>query len=147
VGWIAIDIIVLKLQIATGHAASGSWRPLFVDERGMRLNVALLSATGMRDVVMSAWIVGAPLLLVAMSLWKQHRDQVRMLVCYAIPSIIFLPLYWPPQGVGVDTGHIFGTFPAFYACAWLCAQQRRHTTIAAALLISGHLASRSTHGS
>jgi len=140
VGWIAIDIIVLKLQIATGHAASGSWRPLFVDERGSRLNVALFSATGIRDVVMSAWIVGAPLLVVAVSLWKRHRDQVRMLLCYALPSILFLMAYWPPQGIGVDTGHVFGTFPAFYACAWLCAQERRHTTIGAALLISGHLA-------
>lgn len=139
-GWIAIHIIVLKLQIATGHATSGSWRPLFVDEVGTRLNVAVLSVAGMRDVVMSAWIVGVPLLVVALSLWKQQRDLVRMLVCYALPSIVFLIFYWPPQGPGVDTGHVFGTFPAFFAAAWLCAQERRHTTIAAALLVSGHLA-------
>jgi hypothetical protein len=140
VGWIAIDIIVLKLQIATGHAASGSWRPLFVDERGTRLNVALLSTAGVRDVVMSAWIVGAPLLVVAVSLWKRHRDEVRLFLCYAIPSVLFLIAYWPPQGPGVDTGHVFGTFPAFFACAWLCAREPRHTTIAAALLLSAHLA-------
>jgi hypothetical protein len=140
VGWIAIDIIVFKLQIATGHAASGSWRPLFVDERGRRLNVALLSSAGIRDVVMSAWIVGAPLFAVAVSLWKRHRDQVRVLLCYAIPSVLFLIVYWPPQGLGVDTGHVFATFPALYACAWLCAQERQHTTIGAALLISGHFA-------
>jgi hypothetical protein len=140
VGWIAIHIIVLKLQIATGHAASGSWRPLFVDEPGRRLNVALLSAAGVRDLVMSAWIVGAPLLVVATSLWTRHRDQVRVLVCYALPSILFLSFYWPPQGLGVDTGHVFGTFPAFFAAAWLCAQERRHTAIGAALLVSAHLA-------
>ena len=142
VGWIAIDMIVLKLQITTGHADSGSWRPLFIDERGSgnRLNVALISLAGVRDLLMSGWAVGAPLLLVAASLWKQHRDQVVIMLCYAIPSVLFWIFYCPPQGLGVDTGHVVGAFPAFYAGAWLCARERRHTAIAAALLISGHLA-------
>ena len=59
-GWIALDIIVLKLQIATGHAASGSWHPLFVDERTKRLNPALFSAIGLRDLFMSAWVAISP---------------------------------------------------------------------------------------
>jgi hypothetical protein len=140
VGWIAIDIIVLKLQIATGHAASGSWRPLFMDERGRRLNVALFSLAGVRDVLMSGWIVGVPLLGVAASLWRRHRDQAVITLSYAIPSVLFWIFFWPPQGLGVDTGHVVAAFPAFFAAAWLCAREPRHTTIAAALLISGHLA-------
>jgi hypothetical protein len=61
-------------------------------------------------------------------------------LCYAIPSVLFWIFFWPPQGLGVDTGHVFGAFPAFYAGAWLCARERRHAAVAAALLISGHLA-------
>jgi len=138
VGWIAIDIIVFKLQIATGHGASGSWRPLFIDEGGSRLNVAIVSLAGVRDLLMSGWVVGAPLLVVAASLWKQHRGQVVITLCYAIPSVLFLIFFWPLQGLGVDTGHVVAAFPAFYAAAWLCAREQRQTMIAAALLISAH---------
>jgi hypothetical protein len=141
VGWIAIDIIVLKLQIATGHAATGSWRPLFMNERvGARLNVALFSRAGVRDLLMSGWVVGVPLLAVAASLWKRYRDQVIITLCYAIPSVLFWIFFWPPQGLGVDTGHVFAAFPAFYAAAWLCSREHRPTMIAAAVLMSGQLA-------
>jgi hypothetical protein len=139
VGWLAIYMIVLSLGIATSHADSGSWRPLFIDEVGRRRNVAIFSQAGIRDILVSAWVVGVPLLVVAASLWKQHRDQVSLMFCYALPSVCFLIFYWPPQGLGVDTGHVLGTFPAIYAGAWLCARQQRHTTIAAALLIFAHL--------
>jgi hypothetical protein len=140
VGWIAIYVIVLHLQLASGHGGSGSWRPLFVDDVGSRLNVALLSRAGIRDVLISAWVVGAPLLVVAASLWKRHRDLVILTLCYAIPSVLFLIFFWPVQGLGVDTGHVVAAFPAFYAAAWLCSKERRQTAIAAVLLISGHLA-------
>lgn len=140
VGWLAIYMIALGLGIDTSHADSGSWRPLFVDEIGRRLNVAIFSPAGVRDVLISGWVVGVPLLAVAVSLWKQHRDHVVVTLGYAIPSLIFLIFYWPPQGLGVDTGHVIGAFPACYAAAWLCAREQRHATVAAALLISGHLA-------
>jgi hypothetical protein len=139
VGWLAIYMIVLNLGVATSHADSGSWRPLLVDEVGNRLNVAIFSRAGARDILVSGWVVGVPILVVAASLWKQHRDQVSLMLCYAIPSVLFLIFYWPPQGLGVDTGHLVGTFPAMFAAAWLCARQQRHTTVAALLLISGHL--------
>ena len=140
VGWLAIYMIVLQFQITPGRAASGSWRPLFVDEVGKRLNVALFSPAGLRDLLMSGWLVGVPLFVVAASLWKRYRDQVILALCYAIPAVPFWMFYWPPQGLGVDTGHVFGAFPAFYAAAWLCARERRHTAVAGAILISGHLA-------
>ena len=140
VGWMAIYMIVLNLEVATGHASSGSWRPLFVDEvASRRLNAAIFSGVGIRDIVVSGWVVGAPLLAVAASLWKRHRDTVLLMACYSIPSVLFLIFYWPPQGLGVDTGHVIATFPALYACAWICARERRHTTIAAVLLLSAHL--------
>jgi hypothetical protein len=138
-GWIAIDIIVLKLQIATGHAASGSWHPLFVDERTTRLNPALFSAIGLRDLFMSAWVVGAPLIAVAASLWTRYRDDARLVACYVLPSLLLLTFYWPPQGPAVDTGHVFATFPAVFACAWLCAREPRHAVVAAVVLATAHI--------
>ena len=140
VGWLAIYMIVFNLQVMPGHASSGSWRPLFVDERGSRLNVALFSPAGVRDVLMSGWLLGVPLLLVAASLWKRHRDQVILMTCYAVPSVLFWIFFWPIQGLGVDTGHVFGAFPALFAAAWVCAREPRHASIAAGLLMSGHLA-------
>lgn len=139
-GWIAIYVIVLKLGLATSHGGSGSWRPLFVDVVDRRLNVALFSGAGVRDLLVSAWAVGVPLVAVAVSLWKTHRDHVLLVMCYAVPSLLFLTFFWPVQGLGVDTGHVVAAFPAFYAAAWLCAREPRHTTIAAVLLISAHLA-------
>jgi hypothetical protein len=141
VGWLAIYLIVLDMPIAQGHAGSGSWRPLFIDEQNnRRLNVAIFTPAGIRDVLMSAWVVGVPLLAVGASLWKRHRHHVVTALSFAIPSVVFLVFYWPPQGPGVDTGHVVGTFPAVFAAAWLCAREPRQTTVAAALLVSGHLA-------
>ena len=140
VGWLAIYMIVFDLQVMPGHASSGSWRPLFIDERGNRVNVALFSITGVRDLLVSGWLVGVPLLVVGASLWKQRRDQVVLMAGYAIPSVLFWIFFWPVQGLGVDTGHVFGAFPAVYAGAWLCARERRQTIAAAALLLSAHLA-------
>jgi hypothetical protein len=138
-GWLAIYMIALDLGVATGHASTGSWRPLFADERGSRLNVALLSQAGLRDLLVSGWVLGVPLVAVAGSLWKTHRQDVVMTLAYAIPSMLFWVFFWPVQGLAVDTGHVAAAFPAVYACAWLCAREPRHTIIAAAMLASAHL--------
>ena len=83
-------------------------------------NVAIFTPTGIRDLLISGWVVGVPLLVVAASMWRRCNDHVIMTLCYAIPSVAFLT-FRPPQGLGVDTGHVVATFPAFYASAWLCA--------------------------
>jgi hypothetical protein len=139
VGWIAIDMIVLHLGVAQGHAGTGSWRPFFFDAVDRRVNVAIVSWAGARDILVSGCVVGVPLLVVGASLWRRHREDVVLTACYAVPSLLYLVAYWPVQGLGVDTGHVFGTFPAFYAAAWLCAREPRQTSIAAALLVVGQL--------
>ena len=140
-GWIAVYIIVLKLPIAIGHVEAVPWRPWFVDEvfEG-RVNAAIFSATGGRDLFMTAWVVGAPLLVVAGSLWRRYRDEVRTALGYALPSVIFVTLVWHTQGLREDMDVIFGIFPAIYALAWVCAHDPQRTGIAAALLISAHVA-------
>lgn len=139
VGWVAIYAIVFGLGVATSHASSGSWRPLFEDMVGRRINVAVFSAAGVRDILVSGWVVGVPLLAVAASLWTSYRRQAMLTFCFSAPSVLYWIFFWPVQGLGVDTGHVVGAFPAFFALAWLCAREPRQTAIAAGLLASAHL--------
>ena len=141
VGWIAIYVLVLNLPVTQGHTEVIPWRPWLADQpAGDRINVAILSATGARDLLFTAWVIGAPLVGVAASLWRTHRDELRPALAYAVPSIVFSIAFWPIQGLGVEMDLIVAAFPAFYALAWVCAHDPRRTAIAAALLASAHLA-------
>jgi hypothetical protein len=143
VGWIAIYIIVLKLPVSPdpGQAAFSSWRPWTLDEiRAGRVAAAIFSATGARDIAMSAWIVGAPLLPLVLSLWRQYPQAVRMALWYLPPSVLFVILRWPFEGVGGGMDLVVAGFPAFYALAWVCAHDAKRTGIAAVLLASAHYA-------
>jgi hypothetical protein len=141
VGWIAIYVIALKMPVTLGNARAMPWRPWFVDDLSAgRVNAAIFSAIGGRDLAMTAWVVGAPLLLVAASLWRTHRDAVRQALAYAVPSVFFTIMIWPSQGLGEGMHLVFGRFAAVYALAWVCAQDQRRTNIAAALLVTAHYA-------
>ena len=140
-GWVAIYVIILKLPIGRGHAEAIPWRPWFQD--GIfdeRINPAIFTATGVWILAMQAWVVGAPLILVAASAWKTYRDDVRVAAAYAMPSLAFLVLVFHTQGLHEDMDVVFGIFPAIYALTWICAQNARSAVIAAALLVSAHLA-------
>jgi hypothetical protein len=140
-GWVVVYVLVLGLRVEPGPETFSSWRPWLIDEvRERRVSAAILSATGVRDIVMSAWVVGAPLLVVAMSLWRRHAAEVRAALWYIPPSLVFLLLRWPFEGVGGGIDLVFAGFPALYALAWVCAQDPKRTAIAAALLISAHYA-------
>jgi hypothetical protein len=142
-GWVAVYSIVLKLPVTVGHADVIPWRPWLVDQvstQENRVNAAILSIAGGRDLLFTGWVVGAPLLAVAASLWRRHRDDVRVALCYTGPSIIFVTLFWPIQGLGAEMDLVVAAFPALYALAWVCAHDPRRTTIAAALLVSAHIA-------
>jgi len=141
IGWIALYVIVLKFPIIPGSVDSFPWRPWFTDQMlEHRRNAAIFSLTGARDVLMTAWVVGAPLLFVAASLRRQYGDDVRMALAYAIPSVIFTVLVWPTQGVGEGMHLVFARFAAVYALAWVCAHDWKRTQIAAAFLASAHVA-------
>ena len=139
-GWVAIYLIVLKLPLTPGHAESIPLRPWLMDEVSDRVNAAIFTATGGRDIFFSVWAVGAPLLVVAATMWRDRREETRAALLYAVPSAIFLVLFWPVQGVGVEMDLVFAAFPAVYALAWVCAHDARRTTIAAFLLVSAHVA-------
>lgn len=103
-----------------------------------RVNAAIFSATGARDLLLTGWIVGAPLVVVAASLWRQCSDEVRTALGYALSSVIFTIIIWPVQGLGEEMDLIFTRFPAVYALTWICAHDPTRTKIAAVLLASGH---------
>jgi hypothetical protein len=142
-GWVAVYAVLLKLPIVPGHVESIPWRPWLVDQvipEDDRINAAILSVVGGRDLLFTGWVVGAPLLAVAVSLWRRYRDEVRVALCYAAPSTVFTIVFWPIQGLGVEMDLVIAAFPALYALAWVCAHDARRTLLAAALLVSGHLA-------
>lgn len=142
-GWIAIYVIVLKLPIIPdpGSARVSPWRPLFVDDiRDGQVSAAILSATGARDLLMTAWVVGAPLLVVVASLRRRYPHEVQAALWYIPPSILFMIFRWPWDGIGEGMDLLVAGFPALYALAWVCAHDSKRTNIAATLLISAHYA-------
>ena len=140
-GWIAIYVIVLKLPIELGHAEDLLWRPWFADTAlEGRMSAAIFSAAGAEEVFFTVWVTGLPLLAVAASLWRAQRHDVRVMLAFAVPSIIFTIWSWPVLGIGRDADIVFAAFPALYAAAWVCAHDPKRTYIAAALLISAHYA-------
>ncbi len=89
---------------------------------------------------MTAWVVGAPLLVVAVSLWRRYAHEVRTALWYIPPSIFFVIFRWPFDGIGEGMDLVVAGFPALYALAWVCAHDSKRTNIAATLLISAHYA-------
>ena len=141
VGWVAIYAIVLNLPIVIGHAENFPWRPWFTDTiTEGRLNVAIFSAIGARDLFFTACVVGAPLLVLGSSLRRTDPEAVRTAMAYALVSAVFTICSWPVLGIGQDVDIVLAGFPAVYAGAWLCAHDSKRTYIAATLLISGHYA-------
>jgi hypothetical protein len=141
VGWIAIYIIIFKLPISPdpGPVVFSSWRPWSVgDVRAGRVAAAILSPAGARDLAMSMWIVGAPLLAVALSLWRRYPHEVRTALWYLPPSLLFVVFRWPFEGVGGGMDLVVAGFPAFFALAWACAHDERRSRLAALLLASAH---------
>lgn len=65
---------------------------------------------------------------------------MRTVLFYSLPSILFVIFRWPLQGIGGGVDLVVAGFPAFYALAWLCAHDSKRAAIAAALLVSAHLA-------
>jgi hypothetical protein len=140
VGWVALYLIVLNLPLVPGHSEAIPWRPWLTDEVTDRVNVAILSPTGGRDLFFSAWVVGVPLVAVVAGMWQRYREEARAALLYAVPSLVFLVLFWPIQGLGMEMDLVFAAFPAIYALAWVCAHDAKRTVIAALLLASAHIA-------
>jgi len=139
--WVPLYAVVLQLPMTSGHAASIPLRPWFADVFSeARVNAAILSRTGARDLLFTGWVDGVPLVAIAASLWRRYPDEVRTALLYAVPSTVFLVVFWPVQGLGLDMDLVLAAFPALYALAWVCARDTRTATTAAVVLASAHFA-------
>jgi hypothetical protein len=139
VGWFAIYTIVLKLPVVPGHADAIPLRPWLADQIGERVNAAILSVRGLRDVTATLLLVGVPLVAIAAPLRRTYPFETQAALRYAIPSIAFVVLFWPIQGLAVELDLLFAAFPALYALAWVCAHDARRATLAVLLLAFGHV--------
>ena len=138
-GWVALYLLALKLPLVPGHAEAIPLRPWFVTQVGDRINAAIFSARGIRDIVAESWVAGVPLIALKVPLWRTDRQLVTIAAAFTIPSILFLVAFWPVQGLAVEMDLVFAAFPAAYALAWVGAQDSRRALTAALLLGSAHL--------
>jgi hypothetical protein len=130
-GWIFLYVVGINAGITTGHAEGIIFRPLFAARIAERRElVPILSAQGIRDVVTGLVMAGAPLVFFVRS---------RPALLFAIPSVIFSILWWPIQGLAVDSDLVLAAFPAVFALLWMCAQSLRGTLIAFGFLLLAHL--------
>ena len=65
------------------------------------------------DLLFTAWVVGAPLLIVAATLRRRSVDAVRTALWYAVPSLLFAAWFWPIQGLGEEMDRVVAAFPGF----------------------------------
>ena len=138
-GWLAWYLVGLKLPVEPGHAANIALRPLatpYVAEG--RLVEPILSGNGIRDIVVTAVVVGVPVLLLGLLSRRGAPGERRLTLLFGLPSLAFLVAWWPVQGVGMEMDLIVATFPAFFAGAWLCARTRGATVAALALAALAH---------
>lgn len=138
--WIFVYVVGMGLNVVPGHAGSIPWRPLLESTLAEhRVNHAIASARGFAEILATSWIAGVPLLALVPVAFRRGDVDVRRVLAYALPSIVFLCVFWPVQGIAVDGDLIFGAFPAVYALTWLAAQRVSTTWVALLLLVTGHI--------
>lgn len=137
-GWVGWYLVGLKLPVVPGHAANIFLRPLTTAyEAESRIVQPILSGSGLRDIFASAVIVGVPVLL--LGLWRGGAPRERRLgMAFALPSLAFLVMWWPVQGMRMEMDLIFAAFPAFFVGAWLCSRTRAATVVCLFLLALSH---------
>jgi hypothetical protein len=138
--WMFLYVTVLRLDIVPGHAESIPWRPLFDNAAGEgRINYAIASARGAIDVLLSAWITGLPLVVGALAALRRRPDVAVPVLLYALPSALFLCLFWPVQGLAVEADLLFAACPGFFALAWMASRTARATIWSLLFLASAHV--------
>jgi hypothetical protein len=148
--WIFVYVVGMGLNVVPGHAGAIPWRPLLVNTLAEhRVNHAITSARGAAEILATAWIAGVPLLtLVPVALWRRNvgvgcsrpcTGDVSTVLAYVLPSLVFLCVFWPIQGIAVEADLIFAAFPAVYALIWLAAQRASTTWVGIVLLTTGHI--------
>lgn len=138
--WVPLYPIVLKRDVAAGHADELPLRPLFEDKPYLeyhRIAEPVFSAQGLTEIGYEYWIVGVLALALLVFVPTRLRFPV---VAASLPVLVFIAVFWPVQGLGSDTDFLAAAFPPIFAVAWLLAPSRRATAGALAVLAVGHWA-------
>lgn len=134
--WIPLYLIVEKLPIVPGHAGSLDQRPWFHTKvEYHRIDYAVFSAHGARDVALMLALGGALLYLPALASQTARSIKVPILLA-TVPVLLFYVKFWPVQGLGNDTDLAVGTFGALFLLAWLCARRRDTFLVGWGLLLA-----------
>jgi hypothetical protein len=137
--WIFLYVVGLKLTIIPSDAGELPWRPLTSSAvRGTYVSWAVFSARGALEILAAAWMVGVPLAAAALAGARRSSDAT-VAVVFALPSLLFLALLWPIQGLAVEADLLVAAFPAVYALAWVAAQSWQTTALGILLLASSHI--------
>jgi hypothetical protein len=131
--WLALYFIVLKWTVVPGHAHELPLRPLFhttreVDPYG-RFDYAVFSGKGLHEILFEFLILGVFVSAVVIALLPRDRAW-RIVTLTSLPVFLFAVLWWPVQGIGVDTDFLGAAFPSLYAIAWLASASKRVSLIA-----------------
>jgi hypothetical protein len=140
--WVWYYLAVLNFDVIPGHAAGGFMlRPLWMPhEAESRIVYPLFSITTARDVFFSGLIAGLPLVLATLMVRKQSPREVRLALAFSVPCAIAFLLFWPPQGIAIETDMIVALFPAVFALLWVTSASVAASVVSAALLVLGHAA-------
>jgi hypothetical protein len=130
--WLALYFIAFDWTVVAGHANEQPVRPLFQTTRSAgyhRFDYAIFSGKGLHEILFEFLILGVFVSAVVLVLLARDRLW-RITVLASLPVVAFVVLWWPVQGLGVDTDFLGAAFPSLYAVAWLASTSRRVSLVA-----------------
>ena len=137
-GWLLWYLAGLHEPVVPGHAADLFFRPLYAPDVFLgRVFHPILSILGLREIITAMVLVGVPVVLLGLRHDASTQER-RMGLLFALPSLVFLVLWWPAQGIDRDIDTVFAAFPAFFAGVWLCSRSVTTTAIAFGFLGLAH---------
>ncbi len=132
--WLALYFVVFEWTVGPGHSDELPLRPLFHTTRSDgygRFDYAVFSGKGLHEILFEFLVLGVFVGAVALALLPRDRAW-RIVALASLPVVVYVVLWWPVQGLGVDTDFLGAAFPALYGIAWLASSSKRASLVAVA---------------
>jgi hypothetical protein len=139
--WLWYYLAVLGLNVIPHHAVGGViqrplWDPNVAESR---IVYPLFSAIAARDLLLSGFVAGVPVLLVVLVIARTSwSPEVRSALAFSVPSLAFFLVFWPVQGIAIEMDMIVAAFPAIYPLLWVASRFAPASVASASLLATGH---------